>query len=173
MCRFYFLGFFSFISGFIYSQGFDIGPTLQKTHTLYWENGISAQYSFEKFKPKQFYLGAEFLSSSLGTAMGSNALDQHHYTLYGAWLSNADKPWHISSKLKLGYFSVDLEEEIFKDLPNSSIYISPEIGLAYDLPKLPIRVNLGLGYIVDFTVGGSSPGSLQPLHYNLRLLYQL
>jgi len=63
------------------AQNVDLGIKFQKTQTLYWENGISAQLSFDNFKPRQFYVGADYITSRLGTAINSNALKQDNLTV--------------------------------------------------------------------------------------------
>ena len=35
---------------FVKSQNLDVGMRIQKTQSLYWENGITAQYTIENFK---------------------------------------------------------------------------------------------------------------------------
>ena len=67
------------------AQNLDVGIHIQKTHGMYWENGITAQYTIEKFKPDNFYIGLSYVSSRLGTAMSSNALKQDNYIFNTGW----------------------------------------------------------------------------------------
>ena len=45
------------------SQILKAGLLFQKTENMYWENGISFQYTFAKFKPNQFFIGFDYTSS--------------------------------------------------------------------------------------------------------------
>lgn len=154
-------------------QTLKIGLRFQKTQEMYWENGVSVQYSFAKFKPDQFVLGFDYVTSRLGSAYNSNAIKQDNYLFSGSWLFNKTKPYHIVTRLNLGYFYSDLEEEIFNDIPNTSFLFSPEIGFAYHFKKAPISLNLGTGYYIITAKEGYSPGTLQPLYFHLDLYYTL
>jgi hypothetical protein len=48
---------------------------------MYWENEISAQYSFAHFKPNQFLLALILCLLRLGSAYKSNAIKQDSYYL--------------------------------------------------------------------------------------------
>lgn len=157
----------------IHSQTLNVGLRIQKTQYMYWENGVSAQYSFANFKPKQFYIGFDYVTSRIGTAYKSNALKQDNYILSGSWFFNKEKPFHFITRLNVGYFFADLEEEFFKELPHSSFLFAPELGFTYKIPKMPISVNLGLGYYILTAKDGYSPGTLQPLYYHFDIYYQL
>lgn len=154
-------------------QNLNLGAKFQKTHSLYWENGISVQYSFKSFKSDQFYLGMDYLTSRLGSAFSSNALKQDNFIASLAWHFRKDKSFRIITKLNLGIFKADLEEEFFSELPNSTTLISPEIGLSYQLRSLPITANAGLGFNANIFDGGKSPGTQQPLYYHLSFYYNL
>ena len=154
-------------------QSFNLGAKFQKTHSLYWENGISAQYSFASFKSDQFYLGFDYLTSRLGSAISSNALKQDNFIASFGWHFRKDKAFRIITKLNLGLFKADLEEEIFSELPSSTTLISPEIALSYQLKSLPIIINLGSGFNANIFDGGKSPGTQQPLYYHLSFYYSL
>jgi hypothetical protein len=153
------------------AQTFKVGPRIQKTQNMYWENGISTQYSFAHFKPNQFFVGFDFVSSRLGSAYKSNAIKQDSYLLSASWHFNKNKPYHFVTRLNAGYFYADHEEALFKDIPNTAVLFSPEIGLTYDFKKLPISVNAGTGFYIITEKEGYSPGTLQPLYFHLDLYY--
>ena len=161
---------FAFAS--VNGQNLNLGIKFQKTHSLYWENGISAQYSFKSFKSDRFYVGFDFLTSRLGSAFSSNAIKQENYIASLAWHFRKDKPFRIITKLNVGLFRADLEEEIFSELPSTTTLLSPEFGLSYDIKSIPVVVNLGLGFNVNIGDGGKSPGTQQPLFYHLSFYYQ-
>lgn len=155
------------------AQEIKLGLRIQKTLTMYWENGVSAQISFKKFKPDQLYLGLDYVTSRIGTAFKSNALKQDNYLLHGSWYFNKNKPYHLMARLNVGYFFADLEEEIFKKIPHTAFLLSPEIGFTYDLKPFPISLNIGTGFYIITAKDGYSPGTLQPLYYHFDLHYKI
>lgn len=155
------------------AQELNVGLRFQKTQNMYWENGFSLQYTFAKFKPKQFYLSFDYVTSRLGSAYKSNALKQDNYLLSGSWLFFQSKAIHIVTRLNFGYFYADLEEEFFKAIPHTAFLFSPEIGLRYDFKNIPIALNLGTGYYIITAKEGYSPGTLQPLYYHFDMYYTL
>lgn len=164
---------FILCSIFTQAQTLKVGVRLQKTQELYWENGISSQYTFSKFKPNQFYVGFDYVTSRLGSAYNSNAIKQDTYLLSGSWLFNKSKPYHFVTRLNMGYFYSNLEENIFKDIPNTSFLFSPEVGLTYDFKNAPISLNFGTGFYIITAKEGYSPGTLQPLYFHLDVYYTL
>jgi hypothetical protein len=157
----------------LFAQSLNVGIKIQKSHLMYWENGISAQYSFKNFKPSQFYIGFEYLTSALGSALGSNALKQQRYLASAAWHFRKEKAFQIITKLNTGFFHVNLESEIFQDLPKNAFLLSPEVGLCYHFTQLPVAVQLGGSWNLNFAKEGYSPGTLTPLSYHLAIYYQL
>jgi hypothetical protein len=153
------------------AQTLKVGSRIQKTQNMYWENGLSAQYSFENFKPNQFFVGFDFVSSRLGSAFNSNAIKQDNYLLSASWHFNKNKLYHLVTRLNVGYFYSDLEEDIFKEIPNTAFLFSPEIGFSYDFRKLPISLNVGTGYYIITEKEGYSPGTLQPLYFHFDIYY--
>ncbi len=159
------------ISG--YSQTFNAGIRIQKTQEMYWENGVSAQYSFKNLKPNQLFFGFDYVTTRLGSAIGSNAMKQDNFIFSGSWAFRKDKAFHPVARLNMGYFYADYEEEIFSSLPNTAFLCAPEFVLNYEIPNLPLSVNLGTGYYVGFTSEANSPGTLQPLYYHLDVHYTI
>ena len=155
------------------AQTLNVGARIQKTQEMYWENGITAQYSFAKFKPNQFFIGFDYVTSRLGSAYNSNAIKQDNYIVSGSWQFNKDKTYHFVTRLNAGYFYSDLEEDIFDGVPNTAFLFSPEIGFTYSSKKLPISLNLGSGYYIITGKEGYSPGTLQPLYFHLDIYYTL
>jgi hypothetical protein len=162
---------FIFCCAVTQAQTLKVGSRIQKTQNMYWENGLSAQYSFENFKPNQFFVGFDFVSSRLGSAFNSNAIKQDNYLLSASWHFNKNKLYHLVTRLNVGYFYSDLEEDIFKEIPNTAFLFSPEIGFSYDFRKLPISLNVGTGYYIITEKEGYSPGTLQPLYFHFDIYY--
>ena len=142
------------------------GVNLQKTHKLYWENGFRADYTHEKLWAERLHFGFYYVSSRFGSAINSNALKQDSFVFSAATLFRKNKELHPTAKLNLGYFVADYEVDIFNDLPNSSLLLSIEGGLAYDLP-IPLRLDASLGLNLLTGDGTKSPGTIYPLFYKL------
>ncbi len=153
-----------------YSQvhTFDLGLRLQKTVDLYFENGISGQYQLTE----RVMIGATYISSRLGSAMGSNAIKQDNFLLSGAWMFRPAKPLKPFVRANLGYFTADYESDIFKSLTNTSAIASVDAGLAYTF-KSPIKLNLSLGYNGITGSGSSGAGTLYPVFYQTSILWNL
>jgi hypothetical protein len=158
---------------FFQAQTLKLGGRFQKTQDMYWENGISAQYSFAKFKPDQFFIGFDYVTSRWGSAYNSNAIKQDNYIFSGSWHFNKSKPYHFVTRLNVGYFYSDLEEDIFDEIPNTAFLFSPEIGFTFNIPQVPVSLNFGTGYYIITEKEGYSPGTLQPLYFHLDIYYTL
>jgi hypothetical protein len=160
------------IAGQESNREFTAGIRLQKTHNLYFENGITVDYTSTKLWDKRIHLGLSYVTSRLGTAFHSNALKQDNYL--GTFQFNFRRGKVVSPILKLnaGYFYVNLEDPIFSDLPHTSALLSIESGILINL-KLPIRPALSFGYNLITGDGLSGPGTLFPLFYQLSISYKI
>lgn len=158
----------------MFAQKLDVGIRIQKTHGMYWENGITAQYQFKEFKPNNFLVGFSYISSRFGTAMGSNALNQDSYIANATWLFGKKvKPFKFYGRLNLGYLTVEKVADIFADIPRSAFLFSPEFGLGYRFEKIPLNLNLGAGYYLFTGEDGQTPGTFMPLYYHLDIYYTI
>ncbi len=155
------------------SQNFNAGIRIQKTNGMYWENGISFQYSFKNLKTDQLYFGFDYVTTRWGSAMGSNALKQDNYLFSSSWAFRKEKSFRPIVRLNIGYLNVDFEEEIFESLPHSAFLLSPEFLVSYAFKNIPVSIHLGSGYYIDFAEEGHSPGTFQPLYYHLNIYYTL
>lgn len=158
-----FLSFLPPLQLFAQESILDVGIRVQKTLNLYWENGISAQFSHKNLKPDQLYFGISYASSRLGTALNSNAIKQDNFLFSSSWFFKKEKALRPMTRMNLGYFIADYESSIFDMLPNSSILLSPEIGLMYANKKQPVKVILGFGYNLITGDGTKGAGTIYPL----------
>jgi hypothetical protein len=147
---------------------FEAGLRFQKTVDLYYENGISGQYHLTN----HILLGASYLSSRLGSAIGSNAIKQDNFLFSGAWLFRPQKPLKPFLRANLGYFKADYESDTFKDLSNTSAIASLDAGLAYS-SKSPLRLHFSLGYNVITGNGAKGAGTLYPVFYQTSIFWNL
>lgn len=138
----------------------DVGIRLQKTINLYYENGLSAQYSSDALAEERLYLGFSYVSSRLGSAMGTNALQQDNFLFSAGYFFRPARLIRPVVRLNLGYFSAPLDP-IFDDLPQSAMLLSSEAGICIDL-RNPLKFTTSLGYNFISGNGLSGPGTLYP-----------
>lgn len=150
----------------------DVGLRLQKSINLYAENGVTVQFAHPKLAARRLYLGASYITSRLGTAFRSNAIKQDNYL---ATVSYYFRPtWIIQPVVKAngGYFKATYGNALFDDLPQTSLLVSPELGLCY-CPNIPLKVNASLGYNVLTGDGLSGPGTLYPVFVQTSITWNL
>ena len=175
MKKLIFLVFFLPIIGIIaqekISRELSGGIVLQKTQNLYIENGIGLDYTCDRLLKKKIHIKATYLSSRLGSAIGSNALKQDYFILGADYRFYSDKPLQLLAGLNTGLFTVDYESSIFNDLPSNSLLLAIETGLNYKFKQIPLSASLTIGYNVRNGNGVDIPGSLFPVFYKVGFMY--
>lgn len=146
------------------------GIRVQKAVHLYWENGLTAEYTNSHLWEKRLHIGLTYCTSRLGTAYHTNAIKQDNYLLFATLNFREQKHIQPILKLNTGFFYSDMEYEIFKVLPHKSPLISLETGLGFKL-KYPIKLTTSFGYNFITGNGISGPGTLYPFFYQFSLLY--
>lgn len=149
-----------------------VGLVFQKTESLYWENGVGADFTSDFLLNKQIHLKATYLTSRLGSGIGSNAILQDNFLLGADWRFRYDKDLQIMAGLNAGVFLADYGNPEFDVLPNSSMLLSVETGLVYRF-KFPVTAALSAGYNLKSGNGVDVPGSLFPVFYRLSVFYNL
>ncbi len=148
------------------------GIKLQKAQKLYWENGFSIDLSSQKILDRRLHIEASYVTSRLGSAMGSNAIKQDNFVLSGSYHFRHKNQLQPVIKLNTGYFHADYEEDIFDVLPNSAFLLSLDAGLSYEF-NFPLTVNLCAGYNINYGKGISGPGTLYPIYYQMSIYYTI
>ncbi len=148
------------------------GVVIQKTQKLYWENGVGADFTSDFLMKKQIHLKVAYVTSSLGSAMGTNAIKQNNFIVGADWHFFRKSPLQIYAGLNTGYFSANYENEIFNQLPNTSMLLQFESGLSYKF-KFPLSTSLSFGYNFVNGDGVSKPGTLFPVFYQLKMYYRI
>lgn len=140
----------------------DVGVRFQKTVNLYTENGVTFQYTHAKLANQRLYVGASYVTSRLGTALGSNAIQQDNFLATVGYYFRPN--WLIRPVVRanVGYFSAQYGSAIFDELPSTSLLASPELGLCY-CPNFPLKINGSIGYNLLTSTGVSGPGTLYPV----------
>jgi len=151
-------------SGDVFGQNkvLDVGFRFQKSVNLYYENGISVQYTDDNLISQRLFIGFSYVSTRLGSAWGSNAITQDNFFLSSTYIFRPEKTIQPFGRLNAGFFYADLEEEIFSDLSNTSILLSPEAGLSFNT-KSPFKLAASLGYNILTGDGVKGPGTLYPV----------
>lgn len=157
-----------------YSQNsvLEVGIRLQKSVNLYYENGVTLQYTNDRLVAGRLYLGVSYVSSRLGSAMGSNAIKQDNYILSSTYYFRPQRVLQPFARLNTGYFYADYEAAIFDDLPNSSVLLSPEVGISIKT-NFPLKVGASFGYNLITGDGMKGPGTLYPLFLQTSITWSL
>jgi hypothetical protein len=151
----------------------DLGVRLQKDIGLYYENGISVNYSDKNLKPDRWYFGFSYFTSRLGTALNSNAIKQDNFLLSTSYYFKQNHALRPFVRLNAGYFSADYGSPVFDVLPSKTYLLAPEVGLSYKT-KLPIKVALSLGYNTHTSDGTNGiPGTIYQFYYQLTVSWNI
>jgi hypothetical protein len=148
------------------------GIRIQKAQKLYWENGIAFDFTSPRIADQSIHFGASYVTSRLGSALGSNAIKQDNFLLSSAYHFRHKKELQPFTRLNLGYFRADYEDPIFDILPNKSFLLSLDAGLSYEF-KFPLTINLSAGYNLFSGNGSSRPGTLYPFFYQMCIYYTI
>ncbi len=148
------------------------GVRIQKAQKLYWENGFAFDFSSPRIAGSRIHFGVSYVTTRLGSAMGSNAIKQDNYLLSGGYHFRHQKQFQPFARLNLGYFHADYEDEIFDVLPNKAFLYSIDAGLEYKL-TIPLTVSVSTGYNFNSGTGTSGPGTLYPVYYQMSIFYTL
>ena len=140
----------------------DVGIRLQKTINFYAENGITAQYSNQKLFAQRLYVGLSYVTSRLGTALGSNAIKQDNFLAHAAYYFRPSRLIRPLVKANIGYFNADYGDDVFDVLPRTSLLASPELGFCF-CPDMPLKINASIGYNLLTGNGVTGPGTLYPV----------
>jgi len=163
---------FTSIACFAQNSILNVGLRLQKTVNLYHENGIAIEYSSKVFKPDRVYFGFSYVTSRLGTAYRSNAIKQDNYLLSAAYYFRQGHVIRPVVRLNTGYFSASYGHKIFDDLPQSSLILSGDAGVAIQTHS-PLKFAATLGYNTITGNGVKGPGTLYPVFYQLTISWNL
>ena len=148
------------------------GFRFQKTQKFYWENVFSFDFASPKIADSRIHFGASYVTSRLGSAMGSNAIKQGNYLISAAYHFRQQKQFQPFARLNTGYFHADYEEDIFDVLPNSAFLFSIDAGLAYEF-NIPLTASISAGYNLNSGSGSSGPGTLYPVFYQMSFFYTI
>ncbi|MEI6555776.1 MAG: hypothetical protein WCL70_09320 [Paludibacter sp.] len=149
-----------------------IGLRLQKTEQLYWENGVTADYTSDFLLHKKIHLKMSYVTSRIGSALGTNAVRQDNILVGADWRFRSTKDLQIFAGLNTGFFNADMELPQFDVLPHNSMLLQLEAGLFYKF-KFPLAASLSVGYNAITGDGVSTPGTLFPVYYQLSVLYYI
>ncbi len=149
-----------------------VGVRIQKTPNLYFENGLTFDYSSSDLWQNRIHFGATYASSRLGSALGSNALKQDNILVSSALHFRQGKQVEPILGLNIGYFMLDTENEIFSALPSSSLLLSLEFGAGFNVLG-PVSIQITVGYNLITGNGVDGPGTLYPIFLNFSTMYHL
>jgi hypothetical protein len=150
----------------------NVGVRIQKAQKLYWENGLALDFTSPKIANKNIRFGFSYVTTRLGSAMGTNAIKQDNFLLNVGYFFRNEKKLQPFARLNTGYFYADYESEIFDELQNSAMLLSIDTGLSYKF-NAPITLHLSAGYNLNSGNGASGPGTLFPVFYQMSIFYNI
>ena len=169
---FVFLGWQTHASNHAWPGELKGGLRIQKAQKLYWENGFCFDYVSPGIADSRIHFGASYVTSRLGSAIGSNAIKQDNYLISAGYYFRHQKQLQPFARLNLGYFHADYEEEIFDVLTNSAFLFPVDAGLTYNF-SVPVSASLSAGYNFNAGNGTTGPGTLYPVFYQLTIFYTI
>lgn len=150
----------------------NVGIVSQKTQKLYWENGLGIDFTSDLLLGKRIHLKTAFVTSRLGSALGSNAIKQESITLGADWRFFKNNPFQLFTGLNAGYFMAHYEDPQFDVLPSTSPLLQFETGLVYRF-VFPLSLSASFGYNFINSNGERGPGTLFPVFYQLKAYYRI
>ncbi|HEY5511335.1 MAG TPA: hypothetical protein VIK10_09940 [Prolixibacteraceae bacterium] len=148
------------------------GVRIQKAQKLYWENGFALDFTSSKIADRRIHLGVNYVTTRLGSAIGSNAIKQDNFLISTGYYFRHQKQLQPFTCLNIGYFHADYEYAIFDILPNKAFLFSIDAGLSYEF-NAPFSISLSAGYNLDTGTGSVGPGTLYPVFYQMSIYYTL
>ncbi len=147
-----------------------VGIRIQKTWELYWENGITLQWQPAEIFGGRPLISADFVSSRLGSAINSNALKQEIYRLGLGLRFRNNQRFRPGFRLNPGFYHLDYEFEIFKDLDVNAFTLSGEILALIDIYK-GSAIQTSIGMHVLNSNGENGKGGVFPLYAALEIMW--
>ena len=149
-----------------------LGVKLQKTHSLYYENGFNAEYSSSEFLGNQFHSGFSYISSRFGSAFNSNALKQDNFLFHTSYTFLKKAILNPFIKLNAGFIVADYQSPLFDDIDNTMPLTSMDLGLSYT-PNNPLKAQFSLGCNIITSDGTSGVGTVYPLYFNIIIMWNI
>ena len=148
------------------------GIRMQKTQKLYWENGFAFDLASPKIADGKIHLGLSYVTSRLGSALGTNAIKQDNFLISPGYFFRHQKQLQPFTRFNLGYFHADYEYAIFDVLPSKAFLFSLDAGISYQF-KFPVTISLSAGYNLNAGTGSAGPGTLFPVFYQMSIFYAI
>lgn len=89
------------------------GIRVQKAQKLYWENGFAFDFASPKIADGHIHIGVSYVTSRLGSALGTNAIKQDNFLVSPGFHFRHKKQLQPFARLNMGYFHADYEYAIF------------------------------------------------------------
>ena len=160
------------VMGWAGSWSCDVGPRVERTWELYWENGAEVECSLANVFGGHLGLGASVTSTRIGSAWNPNALRQEQYLVNSAWNFRLQKRVRPYVNLSAGWFWLDVGPAIFDVIPHSSPLLVLGSGARVGIWG-PISWNAGFGYHLITGDGKSGPGSIYPLFLHTSVQWRI
>jgi hypothetical protein len=149
----------------------ELGLRTKKYVGFYWVNGLSAEFSTYKIAKGSLHLGVNLASSSLGSAIRSNAIPTLETELSIIKYFRYTKSFQPITRLNLGY-SKAFYGEGFSNITSNSILCSIEAGFKYIIMST-VSANIYGGYNILTGNGINGLGTIYPIYSGVSLNWLL
>jgi len=151
-------------------QQLEVGLLFQKSYHFYWENGITATYRAPFILKNRLGLGFNFLSSRMGTALGTNAIKQEQILIFGQFDFRPGRNIRPFVQANFGYIKAQFDQLKFSSLEDQSLLTSINAGVAGTIKENWILKG-SLGYNIIGGDGQSGLATIYPLIFHLSAQY--
>lgn len=147
-----------------------VGLRFEKVAGLYWNNGVSFEYSSPRLCRQKITFGFYAISSRLGSALASNAIPYTEINLSAIKYFRESKRFRPLLRLNLGYAHANYGSDVFYGIPQSAALASFEAGAAYQF-KFPLRASISGGYNFITGNGASGLALVYPVYAQVSVFY--
>lgn len=110
-----------------FPSSIETGFLMQKSVGMYTDAGLYAGFFPSDSLPMS--IGVEYLSTRFGSAISSNALKQDSFLANCSYFFRNKKTIRPFAGVNFGFTHVDFGSELFNELPNKALLLSPEGGV--------------------------------------------
>lgn len=111
---------------------YSAGLRIQKTHNYHYHNGLFFTWSHDKVLKNHLGLGLSYISSRLGSGIGSMAIDEDYYLAQTMWNFRPGKKINPFARFDMGYYWFDDEG---LDLTHSSKILNILTGCEFEIVR--------------------------------------
>lgn len=154
---------------------FHVGIRSMKFVGFYLENGFTVEYSSKRIGEHKIQFGANFVTSSLGSALFSNGVSSTQMEFSIIKHFRHDRFFQPLVRINAGLAHASYGSSEFDALTRNGFLLSAELGLSYRIPLRRENVSLKAGFGYNLFTGDGKKGlsTVYPVYSQLSILYRL